>query len=179
MESSGNLLTFMKPICTGMNLSVIRCAILLFLLTSTLAGAQDYYVVIGSFADETAASKFTGYARSMHYDASYIQNEANKLFYVYVLKTQDRKSASELTIRLQRETEFNDAWMYSGTQTKPAEVQIVKEPEIVIPEGVTEIPVAEPEQEMEDVPSAMEAKPAITFDGPTKPVARGKFLSLY
>ncbi len=158
-----------------MNLSVIRCAILLIILGSTNAGAQDYYVVIGSFADESAATKFTGYARSMHYDATYIRNEANKLYYVYVLKTQDRKLASELTIRLQRETEFNDAWMYSGTQTKPAEVQIIKEPDISLPEIITESPVVEAETESDDYLPAAEEKPAITFEGIVKPVARGKF----
>jgi len=87
----------------------------LFFLISIVGFSQDYYVVIGSFTDELATSRFTGYARSLRYDASYIRNESNKLFYVYVLKTQDKKIASALTLRLQKETEFEDAWMYYGT----------------------------------------------------------------
>jgi outer membrane protein OmpA-like peptidoglycan-associated protein len=153
-----------------MILSVIRCAFLFTFLCSMAAQAQDYFVVIGAFAEETTASKFTGYARSMRYDARYIRNESNKLFYVYVLKTTDRRAASELTVRLQRETEFTDAWMYTGIPTKPLEVELFREPEVL-----AEPPVVEPENREESISPDLEVEPTIAFDGPEKPVARGKF----
>lgn len=152
------------------------------LVGSTVAFGQDYYVVIGSFATETAAIKYAGYARSIHYDASHIMNETNKLYYVYVLKTPDRKLASEQTFRLQKETEFTDAWMYSKTATRPAEVIVEKEPEVpevpavieapqkdapVIKETQVDPPVVEELQNQQD--------PAISFGGPVKPVAKGTF----
>lgn len=156
-----------------MTLHINRSLFFSFLLLCSVQSlAQDYYVVIGSFAIENAAVKFTGYARNLHYDASYILNESNNLYYVYILKTQDRKLASELTIRLQKETEFQDAWMYFGKETRPAEVSLIKEQEVVSP-VLAEPPV--PVEEALDVDEKPEEKPPITFDGPTKPVARGKF----
>lgn len=142
-------------------------------LGSTLAQGQDYYVVIGSFADQQAAYRFAGYARNLRYDAEYIRNEVNKLYYVYVLKTQDRKLASEMTFRLQKETEFYDAWMYSGTQTRPAEVTISREAELVPPEKAE---VEKPDVLVDDeVVPVVEVAPKVSFEGPTKPVAKGKF----
>jgi outer membrane protein OmpA-like peptidoglycan-associated protein len=153
-----------------MILSVIRCAFLIVFLGSTAAQAQDYFVVIGSFADETTASKFAGYARSIRYDARYVRSESNKLFYVYVLKTTDRRAASELTVRLQRETEFTDAWMYTGIQTQPLAVELSREAEVV-----AEPPVAVPENAEENISPGPEEEPTLAFDGAVKPVARGKF----
>lgn len=177
-----------------------RLLIATIVFGSSAALAQDYYVVIGSFSTQNAAVKFAGYARSLHYDADYIQNATNSLFYVYVLKTSDRKQASDQTIRLQRETEFEDAWLYHGSEMQPHDVVVKNEPAIekpgkipaevnesvkeVIPENVKEEISKDPEKVEEVVPSEEvptevepdeDAKPAITFEGPEKPVARGKF----
>lgn len=153
---------------TGMHIRKLFFAALLTI--PSLAYSQEYYVVIGSFGTEEAAKKFMGYARSLHYDANYILNQNNSLFYVYVLKSDDRKIASEQTFRLQRETEFTDAWMYSGVQTKPAEVVVKKEAKLELPEAPNEVTyeIAEPEP----VPTE---ETVVTFEGPEKPVAKGKF----
>lgn len=82
---------------------------------SSVYAQQYYYVVIASYSDEAHADKYMGYARSKQFDAQRILNNANKLWYVYVLKTTDREDAILQTKRLQQQTEFKDTWLYSGT----------------------------------------------------------------
>lgn len=181
----------------------MRCLIILMYVTcSAVAPAQDYHVVIGSFSTENSAIKFAGYASSLRYDARYLQNSVNGLYYVYVLKTKDRNSASELTIRLQNETEFEDAWMYYGGPTVPVEdiktppKEVVKTPPVEVPKTLpvevvkvtepeikeTGISIEKPVEKVEETPEdepvrevAVEEKAKISFDGPVKPVAQGKF----
>lgn len=150
-------------------MTLARCivtATLALLLTSS-AAAQQYYVVIGAFAIESNAKKFTGYARNQRYDAEYRLRTDRNLFYVYVLKTSSRKEAYSQTVQLQKETEFKDAWAFYGSLgderpvadvkpepvKKPVEVkpviEPVAEPKVVIIEEVTPQPepvvIAEPE----------------------------------
>ncbi len=154
-----------------MTLSLLRVTFFsLFFLLVSIGFSQDYYVVIGSFADEQATKRFTGYARSLHYDAQYIRNESSKLFHVYVLKTQDRKTASALTVRLQGETEFADAWMYYGTQNQPAEVTMQREPEI-------NVPVETPEKEALEGPPVISEEITLQDEAGKKPVVRGKLFN--
>jgi outer membrane protein OmpA-like peptidoglycan-associated protein len=87
-------------------------AVLVLLLASSVSTlAQEYYVIIGSFSSQSNASKFSGYARNQHYDADFFFNESKNLFYVYILNTRDKKTASDLVLRLRSETEFTDAWV--------------------------------------------------------------------
>jgi outer membrane protein OmpA-like peptidoglycan-associated protein len=148
-----------------MTLSKFSLIAAVCLLISTQASAQHYYVVIGAFAIESNAKKFTGYARNQRYDAEYRIRPDRNLFYVYILKTSSRKDAYAQTIRLQQETEFTDAWTYYGvlgedrpvTETKPAPVKqpVETKPEVVIrpveeknpDEGKMEEVVPEPVQE--------------------------------
>lgn len=145
-------------------------------------------MVIGSFTTESSATKFAGYARSLRYITDYLLNERKSLYYVYVLKTQDRQVAADLVFKLRNETEFDDAWMYSGDDELPPTVVEPKpkvEKPVVVPiekpiEKPIEVkevpPVDEPvEEEVPVEVTPVEEKPKITFDGPTKPVARGKF----
>ncbi|MCK6618027.1 MAG: OmpA family protein [Cyclobacteriaceae bacterium] len=135
---------------------IITASLTLMLVAKT--AAQQYYVVIGAFAIESNAKKFTGYARNQRYDAEYRLRTDRNLFYVYVLKTTSRKEAYAQTIRLQKETEFKDAWAFYGTlgdekplaevkpepEKKPAAVnpviEPVEEPTVVIIEEVTPQP---------------------------------------
>ena len=68
-----------------------------FLLTlgAVEGAAQSFYVVVGAFEGESNAQKFMGYVRSLRYSASYELNESNKLYYVYVLKTQSHAAAAK------------------------------------------------------------------------------------
>jgi outer membrane protein OmpA-like peptidoglycan-associated protein len=88
---------------------------------STFAGAQDkphtdqsLYVVIGAFGVPRNAIEFTENAKKQGYPAQFELNPKRKLFYVYVLHTEDRKAAVTETIKLQKQSPFHDTWMYQG-----------------------------------------------------------------
>ena len=115
-----------------MAFTTIRSILFSILLALSLPMyGQHYHVVIGSFATENAAIKFSGYARSLHYDAAYLLNESKSLYYVYVIKTPDRSTASEQTFRLRRETEFTDTWMYYDGPDVPDEKTKANETEVL------------------------------------------------
>jgi outer membrane protein OmpA-like peptidoglycan-associated protein len=78
--------------------------------------SPDYpnYVVIGAFAIEKNAVKFTEQANSMNHHAQFDVNPNRKLFYVYVLSTADRDQAIAEALRLRKETQYDDAWVYHG-----------------------------------------------------------------
>lgn len=72
------------------------------------------YVVIGAFAVQQNAIRFTSHAKSLRYDARYEFNANRGLYYVYVLDTRDREKALSEARRLRVESEFIDAWVYGG-----------------------------------------------------------------
>jgi outer membrane protein OmpA-like peptidoglycan-associated protein len=132
-----------------------------FLLTlgAVEGAAQSFYVVVGAFEGESNAQKFMGYVRSLRYSASYELNESNKLYYVYVLKTQSHAAAAKQLHVVQAEEAFKDAWIYSGQMgpaPQPVEnvvqsTPIVEEPEEAEPEiepAIVAAP-AEPAAEVE------------------------------
>jgi hypothetical protein len=100
-----------------MKKTLIRSAIIfVFVLISSVAFAQQqhHYVVVGVFALEGNAQKFTGYVRSQRFNAGYGLYKKQKLYYVFVMKTADR-SAAQVELRgLHKDTEFKDSWIFSG-----------------------------------------------------------------
>lgn len=72
------------------------------------------YVVIGAFAVQGNAVRFTSHAAALKYDARYEFNPNRNLYYVYVLDTKDREVALSEARRLRVESEFIDAWVYGG-----------------------------------------------------------------
>src|SRR6188474_3179795 len=88
--------------------------LLVFMLISVTVLSQEYYVVIGAFAKESNAEKFTGYANSKFLDAIYRKKVESNLFYVVVLETTSKEEAITRTKLLRDETEFKDAWFYFG-----------------------------------------------------------------
>lgn len=120
------------------SLRTLRCTLFLVILfagTTSLLAQQYYYVVIASYADESHAEKYVGYARSKQFDAQKMLNENTKLYYIYVLKTTSREDAILQTKRLQQQSEFKDTWLYSGTQasvvsedTDKKDVEEIKQP---------------------------------------------------
>src|SRR6187455_3799714 len=92
------------------------------LLTATIVNAQSqsYYVVIGAFAKESNAKKFSGFARSRFFQSTYELNPARGLFYVYAIKTNNKKDAFDQVINLQKEDAFKDSWVFNGTLGKPS-----------------------------------------------------------
>lgn len=81
---------------------------------STTVSAQQYYVVIGVFAKEDNAIKFTGYARSKFLNAEYLINRQRSRYYVFTMRTSVMERAQAHNRMLRSETEFADAWIYEG-----------------------------------------------------------------
>jgi len=148
-------------------------------LISIVGSGQHYYVIIGSFSTELAATQFKGYARNLHFDANTLKNESSNLTYVYVLKTPDKKAASELALRLQRESEFRDAWMYHDTQGISTEEIIQPQPVTTIPVAIAEKPIVEeiPEKPGIDESPVLPEESLVKEESVTKPVVRGKLFN--
>lgn len=75
---------------------------------------QSLYVVIGAFAIPRNAIEFTENAKKQGYPAVFELNPKRKLFYVYVLHSEDRQAAINESIRLQKQSPYTDTWVYSG-----------------------------------------------------------------
>ncbi|HYI78825.1 MAG TPA: OmpA family protein [Chryseolinea sp.] len=74
------------------------------------------YVVIGAFRVYKNAIRFTNHAhKDLKLDARFELNPYRKLYYVYVLSTEDQSLAISEARRLRQESEFTDTWVYFGT----------------------------------------------------------------
>jgi outer membrane protein OmpA-like peptidoglycan-associated protein len=163
------------------------CTLLPFILQAQDA-PKYYYVVIGGFAIESNAQKFSGYVRANRYDATYDYNSERKLHYVYILRTEQKDEAFDMTRELQLSSEFKDAWVFYGTldrdQTKaPAEPAVIKEePKETPPADTTAQVIQQPEPQLLDtasVPPATEALVSTTSAIPEfdpKMVVKGKLI---
>ena len=131
-------------------------ALLLTILLAVAANtrAQQFYVIVGAFAQESNAQKFTGYVRSLRYAAEYEMNVEKKYFYVYVHKSQLKEEAVTQVKQLQQESEFKDAWLFTGHlgTSPPPERQAVA---VIVP------PVIEEKQSVK-IDSAATATAVIT-----------------
>jgi outer membrane protein OmpA-like peptidoglycan-associated protein len=78
--------------------------------------SDDYpnYVVIGAFAVQQNAVKFTREANALKLRAQFEINPNRNLYYVYVLNTSDHEEAIAEALRLRRESKYTDAWVYHG-----------------------------------------------------------------
>ncbi|MBL7870792.1 MAG: OmpA family protein [Cyclobacteriaceae bacterium] len=75
---------------------------------------QSLYVVIGAFAIQRNAIEFTDNANKQNISAQYALNPKRKLFYVYAMHTENRKTAINESVRLQQISAYHDTWVYSG-----------------------------------------------------------------
>jgi len=74
------------------------------------------YVVIGAFRIYKNAIRFTAHAhKDLKMNAKFELNPYRKLYYVYVLSTEDQTLAISEARRLREESEFRDTWVYFGT----------------------------------------------------------------
>ena len=74
------------------------------------------YVVIGAFRVYKNAIRFTAHAhKDLKMNAKFELNPYRKLYYVYVLSTDDQSLAINEARRLREESEFTDTWVYFGT----------------------------------------------------------------
>lgn len=119
--------------------------ICILLVAAKDAVSQQYYVVIGAFRIEANAKKFTGYARSKYFDATYDKNAGKGLFYVYVRRSDDHEDAISYVRKLQKETEFKDAWVFYGLLAKDREA-IASKPKPSEPKPVEPQPPADKQE---------------------------------
>jgi outer membrane protein OmpA-like peptidoglycan-associated protein len=89
-------------------------AVIVFSLFSFSIKETHYYVVIGAFAKEMNAQKFTGYARNLYLDARYQFNPTRNLYYVNVMETGRKDDARNWSLYLKHEKGFSDAWVYTS-----------------------------------------------------------------
>jgi outer membrane protein OmpA-like peptidoglycan-associated protein len=108
--------------------------------TALYAQTSQYYVVIGAFAKESNAKKFVGFAHSRFFGATYEKKPKSRLFFVYVIKTNNKEEAYTQVRILQKEATFSDAWVYRGSLIPVGSPPVTKvEPQPVIVEPVAVI----------------------------------------
>lgn len=103
------------------------------------------YVVIGAFAKLNNAVRFTDMANQESFRAQYAINTRQKLYYVFILNTAERKNAFSFLIKIRVETKFKDAWVYEGKlgeDTGPAPAEIT--PATPVEEKPVVVEVIEP-----------------------------------
>jgi outer membrane protein OmpA-like peptidoglycan-associated protein len=100
--------------------ALITCALLVQLfMPHSFAQEQaaidnNYYVVIGAFANPKNAVDFTDRSKKNKYPAKYALNQNRNLYYVYILESADRSEAVTLAVKLQKQSTYSDTWVYQG-----------------------------------------------------------------
>ena len=92
--------------------------VMLFTMVSLSLTAAEYYVVIGSFAEESNARSFAKRLSSTFKEVTYSFNEARNLYYVHVMKTSRKEEASNWSLYLRNEKGFKDAWVLAFPETR-------------------------------------------------------------
>ncbi len=142
-------------------LSLAVFALLPALVHAQSAEPKDYYAVIGAFAIHDNAIRYTDKANKNNFNAAYEINPLRKLYYVYLLHSQDRKKAFAFMIKMRTETEYKDCWLFIGKLG--AEVAAVEE------KPVEEKPV-EPIEEVKKDTTLFESVAKIDSSTIVKPV---------
>jgi outer membrane protein OmpA-like peptidoglycan-associated protein len=114
-----------------------------------IAGNQ-YYVVIGAFAVHDNATNFVRHASSLKLPASYALNTDKNLYYVYVLRTDDREKAVKEAQQIRWDASLADTWVYHG-QILDAETI----PDAAVAPALTPVPSNVEEKESQSVVSAV------------------------
>jgi len=99
-----------------------------------------HYVVIGVFAMHDNAIRYTDHANKRNFNAQYAKKPDRNLYYVYLLDTEDKRQAFAFLMKIRVETEFKQAWVFSGHLGEQQAVvqEIKKEPEPIKEEPVIE-----------------------------------------
>lgn len=130
-------------------------------------GAQGYYVTIGVFAVQEHAVHYAAKAINNGFYAQYPLHPERKLYYVHVLRTEDKREAYAFMMKLRVQTSYKDAWVFEGSFGEEEKViekkQPVTQPAVVLP--VEPIVKTEPVIKKDSV--------AVVKSAPKK--AKGKF----
>jgi outer membrane protein OmpA-like peptidoglycan-associated protein len=93
--------------------------LMMFLLVVSGVEAENYYVVIGTFAEECNARKYTSEVRNVFKDVSYFFNDARRVYHVHVFRSSLKEEAQKQTVYLKNQKGFGDVWVYTDATTKP------------------------------------------------------------
>src|SRR6188768_3212622 len=121
------------------------------------------YLVIGVFKIQENAVRRTEMAQKFNFSAQYAINPSQNFYYVYILETEDRKHAFAQVLKTRMETDFKDAWVFTGTlgekQGTPVVKQAPVEPVVETkPEPVVvSAPVVEAPKPVVETPPVVEA----------------------
>lgn len=77
----------------------------------------NHYVTVGVFSKVDNATRLVDKVIQQGYPAKYALNSSDKLNYVYILNTTNKRAAYAQAIKLRAETEYKDAWVYTGNLT--------------------------------------------------------------
>jgi len=112
----------------------------LICLLISFSAYGSHYVVIGAFEKQKNAVKL-----ATRQKAEIRFNEAKQLYYVFVLKTEDHDKAIAEAKRLQSESDFKDAWVFSDEVVQPVvTIEEVKKEEAPKEEALPAPPPALP-----------------------------------
>ncbi len=121
---------------------------------------KSLYVVIGAFAVQRNAIEFTDNAAKQNIPAQYALNTTRKLFYVYALHTENRKTAINEAVKLQQSSTYHDTWVYVGLLGDNP--QVVKFNEAERKEAIQEL---NPKTETEQKEVVVEVAPVVAAIG--------------
>ncbi len=95
-----------------------KIAILFFVLLLTgqmyAQETSSYYVVIGAFRNIDYAIAYTNKANKAGFSAEYAFNKDRQLNYVFVLSTNEKRKAFSFMMKIRLETEYTQAWVFTG-----------------------------------------------------------------
>lgn len=97
---------------TQLSLLFFRMLVILIMVT-TSAPAANYYLVIGSFAEEANARRFTAKLSTQFRGADYTFNAERRVWYVHVMKTTRKEEAARNQAYLRERRGFKDAWIFT------------------------------------------------------------------
>lgn len=136
-------------------------------LANPARAGESSYVVIGAFAIRGNAVRCTEKAQAKQYKAEFDINPTKKLFYVFIMKTEDLASALAEATRLRKETPYTDAWVFLGNLGEGGGgVDLVMETpkETEVQQPVVEQPVAEDPKPPAEEPAAELPKNDVALD---------------
>ncbi|MBX2917457.1 MAG: OmpA family protein [Cyclobacteriaceae bacterium] len=151
-------------------LKSLRGLILIMVVTGAASSASaqaepNYYVVIGVFAKLDNAVRYTNQANQRGFNAQYAINPVKKWNYVYLLQSTDKRKAYAFLIRLRAESEYKDAWVFTGQlgdgqaiEQKPIEQKPIEDKPIEI-KPIEQKPIEEPVKVDPVVERPIEEKP--------------------
>lgn len=142
-------------------LLLVICMTVHFRVLSQIDAAPDvivsneYYVVIGAFAVHDNATNFVKHASSLELPAAYALNTDKNLYYVYVLRTDDREKAVEEAQQVRMESNLSDTWVYHG-QVLDTRAVLSHHDEVIAPSVLSRSNVEEQKPEATVVSSKQE-----------------------